>query len=182
MNKKLAALLLLPCVMFALSACSSKGDSSSDSALFAEFTATDTDGNEQNQDIFSTSDVTMVNIWGTFCAPCIDEMPDLAKLNEEYSDRNFKVVGIVADVAVTEQNPAPEELADALEIIELTGANYTHLLASQSLYDIKLKDVTGVPETVFVDKTGAVIGESYLGSKPHDDWAKIIEEKLELVK
>ena len=47
------------------------------------FTATDLKGAAVTSEIFSKNKVTMLNIWGTFCGPCIREMPDLAKLNEE---------------------------------------------------------------------------------------------------
>ncbi|MAK61327.1 MAG: hypothetical protein CMK09_10140 [Ponticaulis sp.] len=40
--------------------------------------------------------VVIVNFWGTFCAPCVAEMPTLAELQEHYSDE-VKIVAITAD-------------------------------------------------------------------------------------
>ena len=45
--------------------------------VFGSFTAQTLDGTEVTQDIFKETDLTMVNIWGTFCGPCIREMPEL---------------------------------------------------------------------------------------------------------
>ena len=45
------------------------------------FTTEDLDGNEVTESILKDKDVTMINIWGTFCPPCIEEMPELAKLS-----------------------------------------------------------------------------------------------------
>ena len=45
-------------------------------------------------DIFSQADLTVVNFWGTFCNPCIDEMPELAKWNEEMPD-NVQMLGVI---------------------------------------------------------------------------------------
>ena len=42
---------------------------------FPEFKTTDTNGNEVTEKIFADKDITMVNVWGTFCGPCINEMP-----------------------------------------------------------------------------------------------------------
>ena len=41
------------------------------------FTTKDLDGNEVTEEIFAKKDLTVVNIWGTFCTPCIGEMPAL---------------------------------------------------------------------------------------------------------
>ena len=40
--------------------------------------------------------IVVVNFWGTFCAPCVAEMPTLAELQETYADK-MKVVAITAD-------------------------------------------------------------------------------------
>ena len=39
----------------------------------------------------------MINVWGTDCGPCIQEMPDLAALHEAYADKGVQVVGLVSD-------------------------------------------------------------------------------------
>ena len=43
-----------------------------------------------------TGKIVVVNFWGTFCAPCVAEMPTLGDLQEHYSD-TMKVVAITAD-------------------------------------------------------------------------------------
>ena len=49
--------------------------------LFAQsisFSSTDLNNHEITDEIFSAVDVTVVNVWATYCSPCIREMPDLA--------------------------------------------------------------------------------------------------------
>ena len=58
----------------------------------------------------------MVNIWATFCSPCIREMPELAELNEAYGD-NFQVIGIVVDAADENGNLFSKQYTEALSII-----------------------------------------------------------------
>ena len=64
---------------------------------FPEFKTTDTNGNEVTEKIFSDKDITMVNVWGTFCGPCINEMPELQKIYESLP-KNANLIGIAADV------------------------------------------------------------------------------------
>ena len=44
---------------------------------FPSFRAVDLQGNEVTKEIFAQKKITVVNIWGTFCPPCIGEMPEL---------------------------------------------------------------------------------------------------------
>lgn len=41
--------------------------------------------------------VLVVDFWGTFCGPCIKQVPELVKLNEKYRDRGMALVGLAAD-------------------------------------------------------------------------------------
>ena len=68
-------------------------------SIFAQsikFSAKDIDGKNVSEKVFADSKITMVNVWGTFCGPCIREMPDLGVLNKKYGD-DFQIVGIVID-------------------------------------------------------------------------------------
>lgn len=146
---------------------------------FTSFTADTLDGESVTQDIFADYDLTMVNIWGTFCGPCINEMPDLGEIQAEYQDKGFQIVGIVIDVFDRDGTVSEDQLDLAREIVDTTGAAYTHLIPSENLILAKLKDVTAIPETVFVDKEGNFVGKSYLGSKSKEQWIKIIDSMLE---
>lgn len=66
--------------------------------------------------------------------------------------------------------------------MQQTGANYTHLLPSDDLIQIKLRYVSAVPETVFVDKNGDIVDDPLVGSRSKDDWKSVIDNYLEEVK
>ena len=142
------------------------------------FETTDLDGNAVTQELFAGYDLTMVNIWATFCSPCIEEMPELGELKSEYQDKGVNIVGIVADVQLGDGSIPEEGVAFAKEIVAQTGANYTHLLPSASLNTLILNNVAAVPTTVFVDSKGNFVGEQYVGSRDKQEWAGIIEELL----
>ena len=60
------------------------------SGVFESFTAQDLDGNQVDETIFEDAELTMINVWGTFCTPCLEEMPDLAELNREYQEKGVR--------------------------------------------------------------------------------------------
>lgn len=41
--------------------------------------------------------VVLINLWATWCVPCITEMPSIQRLYDRYRDRGFKVAGIAVD-------------------------------------------------------------------------------------
>lgn len=139
------------------------------------FNATDMNGKSVSSDIFSKNKVTMVNIWGTFCGPCIREMPDLAKLNEANKSNGVEVVGIVIDILDRKGNVDSRVKSSGEAIIKQTGANYTHIIPSKEMFSGVLRNVQAVPTTIFVDSNGRQIGEAYLGSRSQKDWQKIID-------
>lgn len=150
--------------------------------ILGEFTAADLDGNEVTQAVFEGHPVTMVNVWATFCGPCLGEMPDLGTLHDEYSEEGFQIVGIVTDVQEQDGSLSQSQVELAKQIAEETGADYLHLVPSEDLYSRLLWQVNSVPTTIFVDETGALIGKGYLGSRSADQWRKVIEEKLAAIK
>lgn len=144
------------------------------SPLLGDFTAVTQTGETVDQTIFAQADVTMINVWTTFCTYCLDEMPALQSLSEEYKDQGFQVIGIVSDVAKS----GDETVQD---IIDATGTDYMHIIPSSDLRTGFLKNVQSVPTTFFVDSNGKQIGDPYLGAKDQDSWVKIIEEMLKTV-
>ncbi|MDO4409124.1 MAG: TlpA disulfide reductase family protein, partial [Eubacteriales bacterium] len=94
-----------------------KGADSAASAI--SFETTDLDGNVvKSADLFKGHRLTMVNIWGTFCGPCIDEMPELEKLNYRLKQKDCAIVGIVCDVESPEDS---ETIGAAKSLIDEIG-------------------------------------------------------------
>ena len=139
--------------------------------LFGHFDAKTLDGEEVTEEIFANADLTMVNIWGTFCGPCIEEMPYLGEISREYEEKGFQMVGILCDVF----EPGDET---ALEIVNETKADYMHLVASEDLTENVLQYVSSVPTTVFIDKDGYLVGEVYAGARDKTTWELIINQYL----
>lgn len=138
------------------------------------FETTDLDGNPvSSADIFSQNKITMVNIWGTFCGPCINEMPDLEILNQRIGDKGCGLVGVVIDAGGDYQMAV---IGTAEEIIADTGASYLNLLPWEGIDD--QFPAQYIPTTYFVDSKGNVVGEAAVGSRGADDYEALIDEAL----
>jgi rhodanese-related sulfurtransferase/thiol-disulfide isomerase/thioredoxin len=148
--------------------------------VLSAFRAMDIDGNPVDASIFNGKKLTMVNVWATFCGPCLGEMPDLGDLNRQYAGQGFQIVGIVTDVTDSDGAPIPEMIELVGEIIAKTKADYLHILPSEDLNGL-LGEFEYVPTTLFVDENGRQVGELYVGSQSGDDWAMIIENLLQEV-
>ncbi len=148
--------------------------------VMSHFKSTDISGKPVNQSIFADKKLTLVNVWATFCPPCLKEMPDLGELNRQYADRGFQVVGLVTDATDRDGAPNPDMITLVEEIIDKTDADYLHILPSEDLYEM-LGQMEYVPTTIFVDSDGRQVGEMHIGAKSADDWAKLIESLLDEV-
>ena len=157
---------------------SQSGESGETAGILSSFAATDLEGNQVTQSLFEGHPVTMVNVWATFCGPCLGEMPELGELHQEYADQDFQIVGIVTDTLAQDGSISSTQVELAKQIVQETGAEYTHLLPSEDLIASLLWQIDSVPTTLFVDETGALIGKGYLGARSKDAWKEIIEEKL----
>ena len=114
----------------------------------------------------------MVNVWATYCNPCLNEMPGLGELAAEYDRSEFQLIGIVSDVR------EGEDLSLVESLVQETGANYTHMLANDSISQALLSSVSAVPTTFFFDQEGAYLG-GVVGSAEKSDWEELIHELLE---
>lgn len=139
------------------------------------FAASDMEGNTVSSDIFAETKLTMVNVWATYCGPCLREMPELGELAGAYAPDQFRIVGIISDVMEGADGKAMDLAAD---LIEQTGADYTHLLLNESLYYALLTDVTAVPTTFFIDENGAIL-DTVVGAMEKSAWEEKINALLE---
>ena len=147
---------------------------------FNNFKSVALTGEAVDQSIFAGHKLTMINIWGTYCNPCIAEMPDLGDLNREYEDGEFQVVGMIVDMLNTDGSVHPMAVEAAWQIIDATGADYMHLLPTDDIILMKLQYLMAVPETVFVDSQGNVLTPQmqYLGARSYEEWKEIIDGLL----
>ncbi len=143
--------------------------------ILSNFESWDIYGNTVTQDVLKGKKLTMVNIWGTFCSPCINEMPGLGEIHREYASKGFQVLGIITDLHSQEAYYAAEE------IIKSTNASYTHIAVSEDILPVFDNLPSSVPITFFVDENGVQVGEIYIGARDKQAWLQIVDSVLEMV-
>lgn len=139
------------------------------------FEGQDLEGNTVSQEICTQSKLTMINVWATYCNPCLNEMPELGELVQEYDTADFQLIGIVSDVLEGQDEDA---LAYAADLVEETGADYPHLLLNESLYGGLLAEVSAVPTTFFLNENGEVL-DVVVGAMDKSHWKEKIDGLLE---
>ena len=141
-------------------------------AVFPAFTANDLDGNTVTESIFSEKDLTVLNIWGTFCGPCIGEMPELGEWAKEMPE-NVQILGLIIDIN-GEEDAEHRDLA--VDITSQAGVDFPNLIANEDFAPI-LKDVIGVPTTLFIDGEGNLVGDPVIGANV-DGYKTFVEDYL----
>lgn len=87
----------------------------------------------------------LINFWATWCAPCIEELPDLNKLHDHFKDRGLRVLTIAVDDDLETMNEIVDELKLTLPI----------LLDKEGIVRTNYK-VRAFPETFLVDREGKI--------------------------
>lgn len=155
----------------------SQDEGSESAGILSEFSTTDLQGNEIDQSILEDSDLTLVNVWATFCSPCIREMPDLGELSSEYKDKGLQIIGLVSDTINSDGSLNSDQIDTAKDIASETGADYLHLLPSEDLYGL-LSQISAVPTSFFVDSQGKQVGKTYIQSMSKEEWEQVIADTM----
>ena len=100
---------------------------------------------------------TLVNVWATWCPPCVEEVPDLAAFREKAGDR----VGVVG---VLTQDP----MTAALEFAQQFDMTWPSVVDEQG--EVFRAFRPGPPVTLFLDASGRVVHKR---SGKFDDVAEI---------
>ena len=147
-------------------------------AEFMAATLLDLDGNEVSLGgIISGNKVTLLNIWGTFCGPCISEMPGLGDLARTYAEQGLGIVGLTCDILDGSGNIQADIVENARDILDTTGVEYPILILNSALEDAT--DLQYVPTTYIVDATGHILFGPIVSSMPASEWETLILESLE---
>jgi len=113
------------------------------------FTAQDLYKNTVTEENLGEKQLFFLHLWATWCPPCINEMPELAKLAGEYGDR----VGFIALLVDYDSN-----LEGAISIAESAGIPDSFIMVDAGLPEMSdlllLLQSGSVPTTVIVAPDG----------------------------
>ncbi len=157
---KLLVSVMMLVVSFAVFTGCGAEEASDSKVSFSHFATKDLNGKDVNQDIFAGKKLTMINIWGTFCPPCIEEMPELGELSREFANKDVQIIGIVIDVSGADDK---EHMDLAKKIVKDANVDFVNIYPDKELENA-LQDVSAVPTTFFVDSKGNVVGAPVIGA------------------
>ena len=99
--------------------------------------------------------VTLVNIWATWCIPCRAEMPAMEKLYRELGPRGLRILAVsIDDGDAKEVRGFVNELGLTFEILHDQSGDI------QRVYQ-----TTGVPESFLLDRNGVIV-KKVIGEHP----------------
>ena len=136
------------------------------------FTAKTITGETVTNEIFAAKKISVVNIWGTFCPPCIGEMPELGKMARNVP-ANAQVIGLVCDAS---ENSV--QIQRAQNILQKANADFVNIVPDEQLMRF-MENVEAVPTTIFVNSKGEVVGEAIIGADVEaykDELEKLLKE------
>ncbi|UTC75519.1 TlpA family protein disulfide reductase [Treponema sp. OMZ 792] len=155
----------------------SESKTSDDAKNRLKFSTKDLDGNMVTDEIFAKYDITLINIWGTFCGPCRAELPDLEAAYKAYADKKVNVIALTADL----QEGDKETLAFAKELWKDAGCSFQALITVDNFLPI-YQQIAGVPTSFIVDKSGMLIpGTIHTGRLNKAGFEKLFETALKTV-
>ena len=124
-------------------------------------------GNDTEASLADIGGPAIVNVWGSWCGPCREEMPVIESFNQEYG-AEVAVVGVAIDTY-------PEAAA---EFAAEKGVTYPSLLdGCGELQESELALGRGLPQTLFVSEDGTI--ERHSGQiQSVDELVDLAEENL----
>lgn len=137
------------------------------------FSCVDSNGNVVTDAVFKDSQLTLVNLWGTWCSPCVAEMPTLQKLFDAYQEKGLNVIGIAEDAN------GNDDLIQ--EIIKTQGCAYTILYPSAEFYDDFVSLCFTFPTSLLVDNEGNIL-HVFTGNPGYEQFETVISSTLESIK
>lgn len=134
----------------------------------------DVNGEELQQVInsYKGQKAVLVNVWATWCAPCIEEFPEIVKIQRKYKDQ-LQVVFISADF--------PESRDRALEFLKKQEVDWTTYFKTdkdqQFIEAISNKWTGALPFTKIISKEGEVTA-SWENSASFSKFDKHVKQAL----
>lgn len=142
------------------------------------FELSDLDGHPvRSDDARFDGKVVLLDLWGTWCPPCLTEIPTFVELQKRYGDDGLVVVGI----AFERQEDAAARRQHLRAAMEKNGIDYL-VLDGGTIADFEtavpdLRDVTGFPVEVLIGRDGKVAAARN-GFGYRKRWARRLDDEV----
>jgi peroxiredoxin len=117
--------------------------------------------------------VVVLNVWATWCYPCVKEMPTLQHAYELLKDEGLEVVAVSVDAPVGSVDPVGNPGGDVAAFVKEFGLTFTVLRDPQRKIDSTFA-LIGIPSTFVINKQGTIV-RKVVGIENWDDEAHLSE-------
>jgi len=116
--------------------------------------------------------VVLVDIWATWCKPCIGEFPNMKNIYTQFKDKGFEIVGVSVD----------DSPADVITFLQKETLPWTVAFSADPTkvgFDTpvaKSLGVTAIPFLVLIDRAGNVVGMHKRGKALEQAVAELVQQ------
>jgi peroxiredoxin len=132
----------------------------------ADFTYPGLDG-----DMISLSDfkgkVVLVDVWATWCAPCLQQLPHLKELKTDFKGTDLVVLAVSVDVPKDEQKWRDMIVEKEIEAVHVFAGGWTEIT--------KYYNITGIPRFMLFDREGKIVSAN--APRPSDPNLRTLIER-----
>jgi thiol-disulfide isomerase/thioredoxin len=116
--------------------------------------------------------VLLVNMWATWCMPCVKEMPEIDKLNSEMGDK----VQAISITAVDDDNSE----AQIKSFLKSKNFTYQQGIADTKTWDAlaEFSKAPGIPINFILTKDGKIV-KTLIGGRKYEEFKSAVEEALQ---
>lgn len=112
--------------------------------------------------------VVLLDFWATWCEPCVKAMPHLDKLQKQYGEKSFTVLGVSIDEDTKKVGPFAEK----------KKLSYPLVLDSAEAPTWHAYRVTAIPALFLIDRNGQIIAQ-WRGSPKDEEIAAAVKAAVE---
>lgn len=110
--------------------------------------------------------VVLLDVWATWCSPCIKAFPRLQALHDKFEAKGFTVVGVSVEVVET------EKVASFVKSRGITFPVFIDSIGTQSIHSTH--DVQTIPALFLIDRSGKIVRRWTGEAEPDDVEAAVI--------
>ncbi len=100
----------------------------------------------------------LLDFWATWCAPCLNEMPSLLRVHDQFSKNpRFALIGISID----------ERPGDAAATVKLMKLSWLQAFAGPDSQVVSDYAATAIPATFLIGPDGKILATELRGQKTH---------------